>query len=83
MVKEKLSKSRGSRDKGKDVGGRPSKNRGMQEGEMVNQRRGDMRMYNKIIEMVRGTGHAGVAGVDLARAMPGALATNIREARCA
>ena len=66
MVREKPSKSGGSRDKGKSIGGRPSKNRGMQEGEMVNQRRGYMRMYNKIIEMVRGTEHAGVAGVDLA-----------------
>ena len=39
-----------------------------------------MKMCNKIFEMVRGTGHAGVTGVDLARAMPGVLATNIREA---
>ena len=37
-------------------------------------------MYDKICEMVRGTGDAGVAGVELARAMPRALETNIREA---
>ena len=63
MVNGKLSKPGGSRDKGKDTGGRTSKNRGVQEGRIVNQRRGDMRMYNKIIElasMVRGTRHAGV-----------------------
>ena len=49
---------------------------------MANQKRGDMRMYDKLFEMVRGTGDAGlgVAGVDLARAMPRALETNIREA---
>ena len=46
VVKEKLSKSGRSRDKGKDIDGRPSKNRGMQEGEMVNQRRGHVyRIY--------------------------------------
>ena len=86
MVKEELSKSGGSIDEGKDTGGRPSTNRGMHEGGMANQRRGDMRMYNKTFEMVRGTGHAGVAGVDLARAMPGALASRLlmdwQAARC-
>ena len=60
MVNGKLSKPGGSRDKGKDTGGRTSKNRGVQEGRIVNQRRGDMRMYNKIIELVRGTRHARV-----------------------
>ena len=40
-------------------------------------------MYNKLRELARGTGHAGVKGEDLARAIPAALETNIREALAA
>ena len=69
MGKEHLSKSGGMRENG-----------GMQEDGVASQRRGDMRMYDMIYEMLRGTGGAGVAGVDLARAMPRALEANIREA---
>ena len=79
---KKVSKSGGGRVGEEHLlkSGGVRENGGMEEDGGASQRREDMRMYDLICEMLRGTGGAGVAGVDLGRTMPRALEANIREA---
>ena len=62
-----------------DSGRPPRPEKGMQDDRGSNPERGDMRLANHILMLVRGSGEAGTTGETMARALPRTLEINIRE----